>query len=70
MEWMLATEAKNGNKIPRVAWVTKTLCIPYMRLYLHSVIKPSKSMGTWESCMGIGNLSVLTLENTGGLGMF
>lgn len=38
-------------EMPKVAWVSKTLCIPYMFLYLYSAIKPSKSMGTKEANM-------------------
>ena len=40
-----------------------------MSLYLHSVVKPSKILGTQEDCMGISNLYMLTLKRIGGMCM-
>jgi hypothetical protein len=38
-------------------------------MYLRSVVKPSKSMGIEEACMGTGNLSTLTLKSIKVMGM-
>ena len=43
---MLATKVESEKEMPRVVGLGKTLCMPCMCLSLHSVIKPSKSMGT------------------------
>ena len=44
----------------------KTHC---MSLSLSSSIKINKSSGALEACMGIGNLPMLTLKTTGGMGI-
>ena len=36
---------------------------------MHNTFKPSKSMGTQEDCMGIGNIYMLTLKRNGGMGI-
>ena len=49
--------------------VEKPCKIPCICLSLRSVVKSNNILGTQEACMGIDNLSTITLKNMGGLGM-
>lgn len=42
--------------------------MPCMCLSLRNVVKPSKSMGAQEACIGIGNIYSLTLKSARGMG--
>lgn len=42
--------------------------MPCICLSLRNAIKSNKSMGTHKACMGVGNLSTLTLKSTKGMG--
>ena len=49
--------------------VEKLCRTPCMCWCLRSIVKPSKNMGTHEACMGIGNISTLTVKRTGWMGI-
>ena len=65
--WLL--KLKMQRKFQEWLGFEKPCKIPCMCLSLDNDVKPNKSMGTQTTCMGIGNLSTLTLNITRGMGI-